>query len=227
MPETEVEIEAGLEAELINWILDPDYSLSVIILENTQATVENEIEAELVAKLAVHLREHLLRGETHKKYPDNEEGDSAFWKNNLFIVSPHRAQIRTIQSHLSKLRTWHQSPFVDTVDKTQGQEADAVIVSYGVSDTDTAMNEAEFIYSLNRLNVSITRAKSKCIVFLPRPLLEPPLEILQNKKAADGFNHMLNLVDFCKQNGEEREFEIELSYGVCRLTGIRVKNLLK
>lgn len=223
----EAKADAGLEAELINWVLDPDYSLSVIILENTQATVENEIEAELVAKLAVHLREHLPWEETHEKYPDTEEGDSTFWKSNLFIVSPHRAQIRTIQTHLSKLKTWHHSPFVDTVDKTQGQEADAVIVSYGVSDTDTAMNEAEFIYSLNRLNVSITRAKSKCIVFLPRPLLEPPLEILQNKKAADGFNHMLNLVEFCKQNGEEREFEVELDYGVCRLTGVRVKNLAK
>ncbi|MGB9929838.1 MAG: AAA domain-containing protein [Methanosarcina sp.] len=212
------------EIELINWALDPDYSLYVIILENTQATIENEIEAELVAKLAVFLREYLPQEERHEKYPDNEEGDSAFWKNNLFIVSPHRAQIRTIQSHLNKLRKWHHSPFVDTVDKTQGQEAKAVIVSYGVSDTDTAMNEAEFIYSLNRLNVSITRAKSKCIVFLPRPLLEPPLEILQKKKAAEGFNHMLNLVEFCKQNGEEREFEVELSYGVYRLKGIRTKN---
>ncbi|MFZ2500180.1 AAA domain-containing protein [Methanosarcina sp.] len=215
------------EADLVNWVLDPAYPLSVIILENTQATIENEIEAELVAKLAVFLREHLSQQEMHEKYPDNEEGDSAFWKNHLFIVSPHRAQIRIIHNHLNKLRTWHHSPFVDTVDKTQGQEADAVIVSYGVSDTDTAMNEAEFIYSLNRLNVSITRAKSKCVVFLPRPLLEPPLEILHNKKAAEGLNHMLNLVEFCRENGEEREFEVELSYGVCRFTGIRVKNLLE
>ena len=86
------------------------------------------------------------------------------------------------------------------------------------------MKEAEFIYSLNRLNVSITRAKSKCVVFLPRPLLEPPLEILQNKKAAEGLNHMLNLVEFCRENGEEREFEVKLSYGVCRLKGIQDRN---
>lgn len=54
----------------------------------------------------------------------------------------------------------------------QGQECEAVIVSYGVSDVECAMNEKEFIYSLNRLNVAITRARSKTIVFLPRPLLE-------------------------------------------------------
>ncbi|KKF99595.1 ATP-dependent helicase [Methanosarcina mazei] len=217
------------EEDLVNWTLDPAYPLIVIILENTQATIENEIEAEMVAKLAVHLRQNLSQDDAGNIYPDNETGDSDFWKSGLFIVSPHRAQIRTIQIHLNRLRKWHTRPFVDTVDKTQGQEAEAVIVSYGVSDTDTAMNEAEFIYSLNRLNVSVTRAKSKCVVFLPRPLLEPPLEILQNKKASEGLNHMLNLVEFCKRDGEERKFEIERdNYGKkLKLSGIRSKIFVK
>jgi len=113
---------------------------------------------------------------------------------------------------------------VDTVDKTQGQEAEAVIVSYGVSDIDTAMNEAEFIYSLNRLNVSITRAKAKCVVFLPRPLLEPPLDLLKNAGASKGLGHMLELVEFCREKGEVEEFEVELEQGVCRLTGIRARS---
>jgi hypothetical protein len=30
------------------------------------------------------------------------------------------------------------------------------------ADQETALGEAEFLYSLNRLNVSVTRAKSKC-----------------------------------------------------------------
>ena len=42
----------------------------------------------------------------------------------------------------------------------QGQEAEAVVISYGVSDPEYALREAEFIYSLNRLNVSITRART-------------------------------------------------------------------
>ena len=67
--------------------------------------------------------------------------------------------------------TWHHPPFVDTVDKMQGQESQAVIASYGVSDIETAMSEANFIYSLNRLNVTVTRAKTKCILFISRPLL--------------------------------------------------------
>jgi hypothetical protein len=35
---------------------------------------------------------------------------------------------------------------------------------------------------------------------------------------------MLNLVEFCEKNGEEREFEVELGYGVYRLKGIRTKD---
>ncbi|HII01280.1 TPA: AAA family ATPase, partial [Methanosarcinaceae archaeon] len=229
--ETEAKAEAEADPkpepeskpEFINWVLDPEYPLSVVILENTRASIENEIEAELVAKLAVSLRQTLCLDEAGTPCPDSGEGDSDFWKHGLFIVSPHRAQIRTIRDELGKLRYWQHRPFVDTVDKTQGQEAEAVIVSYGVSDIDTAMNEAEFIYSLNRLNVSITRAKAKCVVFLPRPLLEPPLDLLKNAGASKGLGHMLELVEFCRERGEVEEFEVELEQGVCRLTGIRAK----
>ena len=73
---------------------------------------------------------------------------------------------QAIRRELHRQRMWQSPPLVDTVDKMQGQEADAVIVSYGVSDPEFALQEAEFIYGLNRLNVAITRARSKCIVCL-------------------------------------------------------------
>jgi len=38
----------------------------------------------------------------------------------------------------------YYSPFVDTVDKMQGQESQVVISSYGVSDIETALSEANF-----------------------------------------------------------------------------------
>ncbi|MFP4654462.1 MAG: AAA domain-containing protein [Methanohalobium sp.] len=189
-------------------IVDTEYPLTVCILENVQASVENEIEAEIVSRLSVLLRDNLL-SEDGRYYPDNEEGDRKFWKEGLFIVSPHHSQIRTIHNHLDSLRRWNHHPFVDTVDKMQGQESQAVIVSYGVSDVETALNEAEFIYSLNRLNVSVTRAKSKCVLFLPRPLLEPSVELLQNEDASSGFHHMLNLIDFCRKYGKKESFELD------------------
>jgi hypothetical protein len=62
-------------------------------------------------------------------------------------------------------------------------------------------------------------------VFLSRQLLEPPLDILQNTNSADGFNHMLNLVDFCRRNGLEKTFEIESldNEENVRLTGMKIR----
>lgn len=83
----------------------------------------------------------------------------------------------------------------------QGQESQTVIVSYGVSDPETTLREGEFIYSLNRLNVAITRARAKCLVFLPRPLLEPSLDVLQNEAAAQGLGLMQALVEYGRTSG--------------------------
>jgi hypothetical protein len=58
-----------------------------------------------------------------------------------------------------------------------------LIVSYDVSD---ALREAEFIYGLNRLTVVVTRARSKCIVCLPEPLLHASPEVPEVEAAADG-----------------------------------------
>jgi hypothetical protein len=76
-----------------------------------------------------------------------------------------------------------------------------------VSDTETALQEADFIYGLNRLNVAITRAQAKCMVFLPRPLLEPSLELLRHENAAKGLGFMHALIDYCAA-GQELEFSL-------------------
>lgn len=220
---------AGLaEGELdsmLAWILDPAYPLVLAVLEDVQATVENLVEAGLVADLAVRLRERLLDPATDSGYPQTMKGDQQFFDQGLFIVSPHHGQIQAIRKALSEQRTWHSPPFVDTVDKMQGREADAVIVSYGVSDPETAQREATFIYSLNRLNVSVTRAKKKCITFLPRPLLTPSYELLQHEEGLKGLGHMLNLQAFCKENGEMRTFSFvsEETGEPVRLTVLRTR----
>jgi DNA replication ATP-dependent helicase Dna2 len=69
-----------------------------------------------------------------------------------------------------------------------------VIVSYGVSDPEFAAQEAEFIYGLNRLNVAVTRARSKCVVFLPRTLLDASPHVLDQPQAVRGLAYMRDLV---------------------------------
>lgn len=201
-----LELDA-LPREWTGQILDPEYPLVVCVLEGVRATAENAVEAALVADVAEALRRHLLRG--GETYPDGEEGDSAFWRDGVFVVSPHQAQLRAVRRALDKRRDWHAAPFVDTVDKMQGQECDAVVVSYGVSDVEYAMGEKEFIYSLNRLNVAITRSRVKTVAFLPRPLLEPPVAAFEDDRIAEGIGFMQGLWRFAEREGESVQIDLD------------------
>ncbi len=189
---------------LVSSCLDPNYPLVVVVLDGIRASRANPIEADLIAQLTAALRDG-LRSASGRPYAD----DAAFFRRGVFVVSPHHAQIRAIQQELAKQRAWSSLPFVDTVDKMQGQEADAVLVSYGVSDPEFALREAEFIYGLNRLNVALTRARCKTIVCLPRPLLEASPQVLDVEAAAAGLGFMRRLVDWVRQHGEELLFEGE------------------
>jgi DNA replication ATP-dependent helicase Dna2 len=193
--------------EIADLLIDPGHPLVIGVLEGVRAAAENRIEAELVAAAACRLRERLV----------DVVNDADFWRRCLFVVSPHHAQIHAIRRALHHCRDWKARPFVDTVDRMQGQECDAVIVSYGVSDVEYAMQEAAFIYSLNRLNVSITRARAKTIVFLPRPLIEPPIQAYEDETLAAGVAFMQGLVQFARRHGEETTHDLANGTGQLQL----------
>lgn len=67
---------------------------------------------------------------------------------------------------------------IDTVNKLQGQEREAVIVSYGLYDPEEAIKQGEFIYNYQRLNVALTRGKKKTILILSKALSDKPIEML-------------------------------------------------
>ena len=192
----------------LDWLLDPDYPLVLIQTEGFEAPARNDVEAELVADLCVALRNR-TRPEGATAWLD----DAHFFRDGAFIVSPHHLQIRAIRQALAARQEWSHPPFVDTVDKMQGQEADAVLVSYGVSDPEQAAREAAFIYSLNRLNVAITRARKKMVLLLSTELLEPPLGVLDDAEAATGLQYMQSLV-MAMRAGERR---------MAKLRQVRVK----
>lgn len=196
--------------ELIDAVLDPAYPLVVCIVEDVKATAHNPVEAALVARVVDALRDRMPVAD------DDEFHDEA-----VFVVSPHHAQIRAVRRSLRKLRGWDRLPQVDTVDKTQGQERDAVVISYGVSDVEYALSEREFIYSLNRLNVAVTRARAKSIVFLSRRLLEPPIQALDHDDVADGVAFMQGLAHWCESHGPA---PLELTAAGERLTVLRASS---
>jgi hypothetical protein len=189
---------------LVRACLDPAFPLVVVILEGVRAGRANPVEADLVAQLVAALRAG-LRDRHGRRYAD----DAAFFREGVFVVSPHHAQIQAIQGELARQRQWTATPFVDTVDKMQGQETDAVVISYGVADPEFALREAEFIYGLNRLNVAVTRARTKTVVCLPRPLLDATPQVLDVEAAAAGLAFMRQLVTTAEEAGDELLFEGE------------------
>ncbi|MDG1480100.1 MAG: AAA family ATPase [Myxococcota bacterium] len=194
---------AGLSA-LADAALDPAYSLVLVVLNGVTAARENTVEAGLVSEMVCGLRDG-LRDDAGAAYVD----DAAFFKHGVFVVCPHHAQIQQIQLKLAGERDWSVRPFVDTVDKMQGQEAQAVIVGYGVSDPEFAQQEARFIYSRNRLNVSITRGRAKTVVCLPRPLLDATPGVLEDDEAAEGLAYMRRLLQRMETQGEVQRFLLD------------------
>ena len=85
--------------------------------------------------------------------------------NNVMVVAPYNAQVNLLRAKLPK------GARVGTIDKFQGQEAEAVIVSMTTSSGEYLPRNIEFLYDKNRLNVAISRAKCLAVVVASPKLL--------------------------------------------------------
>ena len=77
---------------------------------------------------------------------------------DILIVAPYNAQVRVLRDELGERAR------VGTVDKFQGQEAAVAIVSMTTSDADNLPRSLDFLFSKNRLNVAVSRAKCLAVV---------------------------------------------------------------
>jgi AAA domain/RNase_H superfamily len=78
--------------------------------------------------------------------------------DDILIVTPYNAQVLVLRDALPR------GAHVGTVDKFQGQEAPVIFYSMATSTVADAPRGMEFLYSPNRLNVAISRAR--CIAVL-------------------------------------------------------------
>jgi len=94
--------------------------------------------------------------------------DNGITLEKIAIITPYRAQVREIKKALMLNHIINEDSldavFVDTIERMQGQERDYVIFTLANSNPSEVEDRLEFFYSPNRLNVAITRAKTKCIV---------------------------------------------------------------
>lgn len=149
-------LELGSPPPRLQEVLDPAKPKVFLDLQHRNATTRNHKEAAVVVDLILALLESGV--------PAGEVG----------VVVPYRAQSREIRALLRtalpdlETRQWI---VVDTVERMQGQERDVVIVSLTTSNPWFAAHLAEFFFQPERLNVAITRPRTKLILVGSRHVL--------------------------------------------------------
>ncbi len=101
-----------------------------------------------------------------QQFSDDQGGVRQLTLNDIVIVAPYNMQVSLLSDRLPA------GARVGTVDKFQGQEAAVSIVSMTTSSASEAPRGAEFLFSKNRLNVAVSRAKALSIVVASPPLLD-------------------------------------------------------
>ncbi|MFN7034784.1 MAG: DEAD/DEAH box helicase [Bellilinea sp.] len=162
-----------------DFILDPSRPAVFLDLQHRNTTVRSYLEAEKVVELVSALLEH--------RVPPQEIG----------VVVPYRAQSRLIRSLLRRnlpVSDWWKEIVADTVERMQGQEREVIIVSLTTSSVNFAVQVADFLLQPQRLNVAVTRPRTKLILLGSQSLIKnpPPSEEL-----AASFNLLRSLLDHC------------------------------
>ena len=117
----------------------------------------------------------------------NREGiTTGITLDDILIIAPYNAQVFEIQQRLPQAR-------VGTVDKFQGQEAPISIYSMATSSHADAPRGMEFLYSANRLNVAISRAKCMAILVASPKVFEAECRTPRQMQLANAFCRYLEL----------------------------------
>lgn len=93
------------------------------------------------------------------------------------IITPYRRQVKLIRALVGE----ENAPLINTVECLQGQDVETILISFVSSNPSYIHSQLEFLLNLNRLNVMISRAKTKVIILMPK--------LLQNEL----FNRLPNL----------------------------------
>lgn len=134
----------------------------------------------------VALVESLTSGDVIYKNKENEERGLEL--DDILIIAPYNAQVALLSERIPMAK-------IGTVDKFQGQEAPIVICSMSTSSPEEAPRGMEFLYSRNRLNVAVSRARAACIIVGSPKLFEPDCNSPAQIRLANGFCRYLELTN--------------------------------
>jgi DNA replication ATP-dependent helicase Dna2 len=171
-----------LSEERTQWdaVLDPNSPAIFLDLGHQNTTVRSRTEADVILELVLSL---LIREVSPEE---------------IGVVVPYRAQSRLIRS-LIRRNLGDDEPIkkivVDTVERMQGQERDVIIVSFTTASPKYAAQMADFLFQPQRLNVAVTRPRTKLILVGSRHVLEADEFDITKKETMD---MMRDLISGCR-----------------------------
>lgn len=196
-------------------ILDSQLPCVAVTYDDGISGQANAFEAALVAGTVLAFRA------SEKTRLGAAFNESHFWTHSLGVVTPHRAQRSTVVEllRLSLMPEAVPANFiddaVDTVERFQGGERELILVSFGVGDPDLIRNEETFLFQRERINVAISRARAKAVLFISRDLLfhlPEDKDVVSASRAIKWFAYQLaherDPGVRLRHKGEEREVEI-------------------
>jgi uncharacterized protein len=142
---------------------------------NRQQSTE---EAEAIARAI----EPLLEGRS----PTTREGPADDGQD-ILVVAPYNAQVQEILEHVPL------GVRVGTVDKFQGQEAPVVFFSMASSSGEDLPRDLSFLFSRNRLNVAISRARALAVLVASPRLLQVRCKAPAEMKLVNGVARFVEL----------------------------------
>lgn len=98
--------------------------------------------------------------------------------SDLAVITPFRKQVRLIRSKAAEILDSENLPLIDTVERLQGQDVQCIILSFASSSKSYIEGIKGFLFNANRLNVMISRAKTKVVIFASETVQEKLKKIL-------------------------------------------------
>ena len=150
------------ERQRINLSSDGDgalapYGLRFVAVDHSENAQRSLEEGERLAEVY-----RTLLGQT---WTDGEGVEHPIGLEDILVVSPYNMQVNLLKDVLPN------GARVGTVDKFQGQEAAVVLISMASSSGEYIPRGIEFLFSPNRLNVALSRARCLSVVFASPQLL--------------------------------------------------------
>lgn len=143
-------------------------------VEHVGNTNQSPEEAIIIADIV----KELTKGDVY--WYDDKNEKHVLQTKDIKIISPYNSNVYEIQKQLPELE-------IGTVDKFQGQEAPVVIYSMASSSPEDAPRGMDFLYSPNRFNVAVSRARAAFILVGSPKLFEPDCKSPEQIKLANPF----------------------------------------